>query len=111
MTKRVILDEVPYKGIEVGEKVVFLATSFGNTYVGSGFYRGLNFSTPVVEYFHKKKKWYWDKEKMRYFQDKNFTIVSRRVYLALGRVWSAKTIKEDVIDPTPSYEDLLELKD
>lgn len=110
MTKRLELNEVPYKGIQVGEKVMFLASSFGHTGMDFGFYRGLSQFTPVVEVFYRERKYRWNKERQRYVQDQHFSISSRRVFLKLRRVWSADTIKER-IGITPSYEDLAKLQD
>lgn len=70
MTKRVRLNEVPYEGIEVGEKVMYLTTHGKNTSINYGFYCGTYLFTPVVEYFYRERKWVWNKDRKRYVQSK-----------------------------------------
>lgn len=108
MTKRVQLIEEPFNGIQVGDKVMFISSSFSSTRVNYGFYRGTHRSVPVVEYFYQKRKWYWDRNKMKYFQDKKWTIGSRRVFLSLGRVFNCNTLQTMFAD-TPTKEYLTEL--
>lgn len=108
MTKRVQINEVPYQGIQVGEKVMFLSTSFSSTRVNYGFYRGTRMSDPVVEYFYRERKWRWDDERKKYIQDKNWTISSRRVFLARRRVFNVKTLQR-MFDCIPTKEFLAEL--
>lgn len=108
MTKRVKLNEVPYKEIQVGEKVMYLSTSYNRTSMNFGFYRGLSAFIPVVESFSRERKWHWDKERKREVQGKHWSIVSRRVFLGRGRVFSAKRISE-MISNTPDYADIEKL--
>lgn len=105
MTKRCELNEVPYKNIQVGEKVMYLSRSSGYTSMDFGFYRGMNGFTPVVEKFYRERKWHLDKERDRYVQDDHWSTVSRRVHLHLGRLFSNKRINE-MISRTPDCIDI-----
>lgn len=105
MTKRIRLNEVLYQGIEVGEKVMFLSTSFSSTRVNYGFYRGTHLSDPVVEYFYREKKWRWDNDKKKYIQDKDWTISSRRVILPRRRVFNCALLQK-MFECIPTPESL-----
>ena len=105
MTKRVKLNEVPYEGIEVGEKVMFLTTSYHHTSMNFGFYRGLWGFTPVVEFFFREMKWHWNEERGRYEQDKFWSITSKRVFLSRRRIYGLNTIKEK-LEIIPTHNDL-----
>ena len=104
MTKRVQLNEVPYKEIQVGEKVVFLSSSHSYTSMNFGIYRGLYGLTPVVEHFSRERKWHLD-DRGRYVQDNHWSIVARRIHLPKGRVFSINRIGA-MIEDTPDYKDI-----
>lgn len=105
MTKRVRLNEVPYEGIEVGEKVMYLTTHGKNTSINYGFYCGTYLFTPVVEYFYRERKWVWNKDRKRYVQSKNWTVSSQRVFLHRRRIFGIKKFTE-MLNITPSYDDI-----
>lgn len=105
MTKRVKLNEVPYEGIEVGEKVMFLTTSYRRTSINFGFYRGLYGLTPVVEFFFREMKWHLNKDRGRYEQDEFWSITSKRVFLTRQRIYGLNSIKESM-DLIPTYNDI-----
>lgn len=109
MTKRVQLNEVPYKEIQVGDKVMFLSTSRRYTSMNFGFYRGLWGFTPVVEQFSRERKWHLN-ERGRYVQDSHWTVVARRIYLPNRRVFSINRIGA-MIENTPDYDDIQKLID
>ncbi len=90
MSQRIQLDEIPYRGINIGEKVMYLVTSYHHTSMGFGFYIGVSNGVPVVERFDRERKWHHKDGK--WVRDKHWTLVSRRVYLQLGRVYSTETI-------------------
>lgn len=90
MAKRINLEEKPYNGILIGEKVMYLATSYQHTYMDFGFYRGMSNGIPVVERFDRERKWNYKNDE--WVQDEHWTLVSKRVYLQLGRVYSTDTI-------------------
>jgi len=106
MTKRIQLDEIPYRGIGVGEKVMYLGTSGRTTFIDYGFYRGTHGFIPVVESFSRERKWVI--ERGRYVQSKQWTIRSRRVYLYRGRIFNLNRVKE-MLDIIPTYDDIARL--
>lgn len=110
MTKRIQICEESYKGIEVGERVMYLSTSRGHTSMNFGFYRGRLRHIPIVEEFYRELKWEWNKERRRYIQSKQWTVRSRRVFLNLGRVYGINQIKEK-LDIIPTYDDIARLID
>lgn len=105
MTKRVVLNEVPYKGINVGEKVMYLSGSGQCTGMDFGFYRGLHRNLPVVERFYSEKKWHWDAAHRKMYRDTFESLISRRVVLKRRRIWSISTLKVE-INNTPTAEDI-----
>ena len=114
MTKRIQICEESYKGIEVGEKVMYLSTSRGYTSMNFGFYRGRLRHIPIVEEFYRELKWElkweWNKERKCYIQSKQWVVRSRRVFLNLGRVYGINQIKER-LDIIPTYDDIVRLID
>ena len=107
MTKRIQIIEKPFNDIQVGERVMFLSTSYNCTRVRYGFYRGTHMQCPVVEYFYRERKWRWSVEKKKYIQDQDYSISSKRVFLGRGRIFNATGLQK-MLDVITTFNSLVE---